>query len=124
MRVTTAFGIFNDQAQADQFEKDYGALSEFKKTGIKPSDSNSSLNVQISGDHYRYLSIQPVEYIHANKIPFIEGSVIKYVTRWREKGGIKDLEKAKHFIDLLIELELRSKNTETPAQTFSTEDKS
>lgn len=68
----------------------------------------SPLDVQISGDHYKSLTIQPVEYIHANQIPFIEGCVIKYVSRWRNKGGLKDLEKAKHFIDLLIELETRS----------------
>ena len=69
----------------------------------------SSLDKQISGSHYKELPIQPVEYIHANKIPFIEGSVIKYVTRWRNKGGLADLEKAKHFLDLLIELEQKDK---------------
>lgn len=62
---------------------------------------------QVAGSHYKDLKIQPIEYIHANGIPFAEGSVIKYVTRWRDKGGIKDLEKAKHFIELLIELETR-----------------
>jgi hypothetical protein len=65
----------------------------------------SPLDHQISGDHYKKLVIQPVQYIHANRIPFIEGSIIKYVTRWRDKGGVNDLEKARHFIDLLIELE-------------------
>ncbi|PHQ63258.1 MAG: hypothetical protein COC10_07160 [Sphingobium sp.] len=65
--------------------------------------------MQIGGGHYKKLVIQPVEYIHANQIPFIEGNVIKYVTRWRDKGGIADLEKAKHFIDLLLELEMRAK---------------
>ena len=65
----------------------------------------SALNTQVSGDHYKSLKIQPIEFIHANGIPFAEGSVIKYVTRWRAKGGIADLEKAKHFIELLIELE-------------------
>jgi hypothetical protein len=60
---------------------------------------------QEGGSHYKNLKIQPIEYIHANAIPFAEGSVIKYVTRWRDKGGIKDLEKARHFLDLLIELE-------------------
>lgn len=63
---------------------------------------------QVAGSHYKDLKIQPIEYIHANGIPFAEGSVIKYVTRWRDKGGIKDLEKAKHFIELLIELETRN----------------
>ncbi|EJN31910.1 DUF3310 domain-containing protein [Pseudomonas sp. GM78] len=65
----------------------------------------SALGKQVSGGHYKSLKIQPIEYIHANGIPFAEGSVIKYVTRWRDKGGIADLEKAKHFLELLIELE-------------------
>lgn len=68
----------------------------------------SALDVQVGGSHYKDLKIQPVEYIHANNIPFIEGSVIKYVTRWRNKNGIKDLEKAKHFLELLIEMESKS----------------
>lgn len=67
----------------------------------------TALDVQVGGEHYKALAIQPVEYMHANKIPFIEGNIIKYVTRWRDKGGIKDLEKAKHFIDLLIQLETK-----------------
>ena len=65
----------------------------------------SALEKQVGGNHYKDLPIQPIEYIHANGIPFAEGSVIKDVTRWRETGGIKDLEKAKHFLELLIELE-------------------
>ena len=68
----------------------------------------SALDVQVAGSHYKNLKIQPIEYIHANGIPFAEGNVIKYVSRWRTKGGIKDLEKAKHFIELLIELESRA----------------
>jgi len=71
----------------------------------------SALNVQVAGDHYKKLKIQPVEYIHANSIPFIEGCIIKYATRWKDKGGIKDLEKIKHFTDILIELESKG---ETP----------
>jgi hypothetical protein len=63
------------------------------------------LRVQHGGTHYKALKIQPVEYIHANGIGFMEGSVIKYVTRWRDKGGIQDLQKAKHFIEMLIDLE-------------------
>lgn len=65
----------------------------------------SALDVQVAGDHYKKQAIQPVQYIHANGIGFFEGNVIKYVTRWRDKGGIKDLEKAKHYIEMLIELE-------------------
>jgi hypothetical protein len=65
----------------------------------------SALDVQVDGNHYKNLKIQPVEYIHANNIPYIEGNIIKYITRWRDKNGVKDLEKVKHYVDLLIELE-------------------
>ena len=63
------------------------------------------LDIQIGGDHYKSFVIQPVEFIHANEIPFIEGNCIKYLCRWKQKGGVKDLEKVKHYVDLLIELE-------------------
>ena len=65
----------------------------------------SSLDVQIGGGHYKELAIQPVEYIHKNNLGFIEGCVVKYVTRWRDKGGLNDLRKAVHFLQILIELE-------------------
>ena len=67
--------------------------------------SNSALDTQVDGDHYTSMVIQPVDYIHANRIPFIEGNVIKYVSRWRNKNGPADLEKARHCIDILIEKE-------------------
>ena len=70
--------------------------------------SGTSLSTQVAGDHYRKLKIQPVEYIHANEIGYFEGNVIKYVTRWRDKNGVTDLQKAKHYIELLIELESRN----------------
>ena len=65
----------------------------------------SALTQQVAGSHYKELPIQPVEYIHANGLGYFEGNVVKYVTRWKSKGGIADLEKAKHYIELLIELE-------------------
>jgi hypothetical protein len=73
----------------------------------KPQEPESALDKQVSGGHYKALKIQPIEFLHANNIPFAEGCAIKYLCRWRDKGGIKDLEKAKHFIELLIELEER-----------------
>lgn len=67
----------------------------------------SALATQVDGSHYKKLKIQPIEYIHANGIGYMEGNVIKYVSRWKDKNGIKDLEKAKHYIELLIELETK-----------------
>lgn len=71
----------------------------------QPGKPESALEVQVGGSHYKDLAIQPVQYIHANGIGYFEGNVIKYVSRWRAKNGIKDLEKARHYIDLLIEME-------------------
>ena len=64
----------------------------------------SALDEQIGGSHYRAGGIQPVQYIEANGLGFLEGNVIKYVTRHRRKGGAEDLRKARHYIDLLLEL--------------------
>lgn len=75
--------------------------------GAKMDAGKTPLATQVGGNHYKGMKIQPVEYIHANGIGYFEGSVIKYVSRWRQKGGVADLEKAKHFIDLLLELEKR-----------------
>lgn len=60
-------------------------------------------DVQIGGDHYKGKGIQPIEFILSNDLGFIEGNVIKYIFRWKHKRGLEDLEKARHYIDLLIE---------------------
>jgi len=78
------------------------AMQQMLSRGV---NGTSALDIQVAGNHYKDLAIQPVEYIHANGIGYFEGNVIKYVSRWRAKNGIKDLEKAKHYIELLIELE-------------------
>ena len=67
--------------------------------------NESALDIQIDGSHYKNMAIQPIVYIYANQMPFIEGNIVKYVSRWKNKNGIKDLEKAKHLIDMLIEFE-------------------
>jgi hypothetical protein len=58
---------------------------------------------QVGGNHYLKYKIQPVEFIIKNNIGFVEGNIIKYILRFKEKGGAEDLKKAKHYIDLLIE---------------------
>lgn len=67
--------------------------------------NDSPLDHQVGGKHYKEMKIQPVEYIHANELPFIEGNIVKYITRWRSKGGIDDLRKVIHYAELLIKLE-------------------
>lgn len=68
------------------------------------------LNKQEGGSHYKDFAIQPVEFINKNGIPFIEGCVIKYLTRHRHKNGAEDIRKAIHFLELLIQLEYDEEN--------------
>jgi hypothetical protein len=64
----------------------------------------SRLDIQIGGDHYKDMVIQPAEFIEKNKIPFLEGCVIKRMCRHANKNGIEDLRKAIHEIELIIQL--------------------
>jgi hypothetical protein len=75
------------------------------KHGCIPVVSVSALDKQVSGNHYKDKGIQPIVYIHANNLGFCEGNVVKYVTRWKDKGGEADLRKAIHYLELLLELE-------------------
>jgi len=60
---------------------------------------------QIGGTHYKAKPMQPWDYIAANGLGYFEGNIVKYVSRWRDKGGVDDLRKARHYLDKLIELE-------------------
>jgi hypothetical protein len=62
-----------------------------------------SYKKQVGGSHYKKYQIQPVEFIIKNNIGFVEGNIIKYILRFKEKGGVQDLLKAKHYIELLID---------------------
>ncbi len=62
-----------------------------------------SYKKQVGGSHYKKYKIQPIEFIVKNNIGFVEGNVIKYILRFKDKGGVQDLLKAKHYIELLID---------------------
>ena len=79
----------------EMLEEEWAMLEQNTKANSK----------QVGGTHYADMKIQPFDFIHANGIPFAEGCAIKYLCRWRNKGGLQDLEKAKHFIELLIAAE-------------------
>ena len=63
----------------------------------------SAYKRQIGGSHYKDMVIQPSQFINKNKLLFAEGNAIKYICRHIHKGGKEDLEKAKHYIDMIIE---------------------
>ena len=60
---------------------------------------------QEGGSHYKDMAIQPVEYIVKNKLSFLEGNVVKYISRHHAKGGAEDVRKAIHYCRLILELE-------------------
>ena len=61
-------------------------------------------DVQVGGDHYKGKTIQPWDYIAAQNLGYFEGNIVKYVSRWKVKGGVDDLKKARHYLDKLIEI--------------------
>lgn len=88
----------------------FSEKSDFQCVHGMPFDSvcdecSNALNTQVGGNHYTKLKIQPMEYSMANNLDACQHTIIKYVTRFRDKNGIEDLEKAKHVINMLITFE-------------------
>lgn len=69
------------------------------------SEPRGSAARQVGGDHYTSMAIQPWEVIERNNMGFFEGSALSYIMRFRAKNGVQDLEKARHYLDKLIEME-------------------
>ena len=68
-------------------------------------------NGQVGCDHYKKCGIEPVEYIHANGLDFNEGSIVKYISRHRNKNGAEDIRKIKDYCDIILELDYGIKRT-------------
>ena len=80
-----------------------GSYSYYMRRSKEERDSNKP---QVGGQHYKRCKLQAVEYIQANGLDYLEGNVIKYITRHRTKGeGRKDIEKAIHYAQLILEME-------------------
>lgn len=69
----------------------------------------SALDIQSGGHHYKDMAIQPIEYIYGNGLGYLEGNVIKYVSRHDRKNGAEDIKKAIHYLELILELEYGEK---------------
>ena len=72
---------------------------------ISVGQNETALERQVGGSHYKHMPIQPIEYCQLNGLNAIESSVVKYVTRHRNKGGVKDIYKAIHMLELLKQIE-------------------
>jgi hypothetical protein len=83
----------------------YDLITLVKDGVTEVPDTPSALAAQVGGTHYKGFAIQPVEYIHANKLGFCEGNVVKYITRHAAKNGADDIRKVIHYCQLLLELQ-------------------
>lgn len=86
-------------------------LMNLRKRGSQSDLSSNPLSEQVGGSHYKTMKIQPIEFIQANDLGFCEGNIIKYTCRYKQKGGVEDLNKVIHYARLLIEqIEKEKKN--------------
>ena len=86
-------------------KKDFTPVTQEQAEHI--GGSVSALDKQVSGNHYKDCKIQPIEYIQANGLSYLEGNVIKYTTRHSKKNGKADIEKAIHYLELILEMEYK-----------------
>jgi hypothetical protein len=89
----------------------YAKLSEQEQERVESLKHQAQLakkpranEQQVGGAHYAIKAIQPWDFIIANNIGYLEGNIIKYISRWKDKGGIEDLKKAQHYLQKLIEV--------------------
>ena len=80
------------------------AREHLEKISIEAYEDIKASDKQVGGNHYKQYEIQPIEFITKNNIPYIEGNIIKYILRWRDKNGVEDLDKCIHYIELLKEI--------------------
>lgn len=71
--------------------------------GLRMTKPPSVFDKQFGGGHYKDFAIQPAEYIRKNNLGWYEGNVVKYISRYNKKGGLLDLEKARHYLEMIFE---------------------
>ena len=73
--------------------------------------TSKALHKQVSGTHYLYMEIQPADFINKNKLLFAEGNAIKYICRHSRKGGIEDIDKAIHYLEMIKQRDYGTKKS-------------
>ena len=95
-----AYRLSEQQSMEEAYDETHKEIRDSEYDG-------GALGTQISGNHYLGFKIQPVEFVNANDMDFLQGSVIKYISRHKLKGKQKDVEKAIHFCKLILELQYK-----------------
>ena len=92
----------HEQYMARKLKQDKEEYQERMK-GTHEFEYGKATDKQVGGSHYKDCAIQPVDYIVENKLDFLEGNVVKYITRHKTKGGIEDIRKVIHYAELILE---------------------
>ena len=92
----------HEQYMARKLKQDKEEYQERMK-GTHEYEYGKATDKQVGGSHYKDCAIQPVDYIVENNLDFLEGNVVKYITRHRTKGGIEDIKKVIHYAELILE---------------------
>ena len=93
-------------AKKDSREDPCKSCSEHETFGaFERAPTPAALDIQVGGAHYKSFKIQPVEYIHANGLDYLQGNVVKYVSRHKSKHGAEDVRKAIHYLELILQLQ-------------------
>lgn len=106
-----SLGVSFDEATKGLYESLSERASDHPFYQLQPAvtEIDSVFDKQVGGSHYKNLAIQPTEFILANKLDFAAGNAVKYICRYPLKGTpLQDLEKAKHYIEILIEREKKN----------------
>ena len=99
--------MFRTEEQQAQLERESKERHDRinKEFGEQLAKAASALDVQVGGNHYKDMPIQPIEFTHKNNLNFCQGNIIKYASRYKAKNGVEDLKKVKHYAELLAKLE-------------------
>tara|TARA_B100000530_G_scaffold313251_1_gene241452 strand:- start:23 stop:379 length:357 start_codon:yes stop_codon:yes gene_type:complete len=96
-----------DRGWSQESYRDYmkrrDAEEDVIRKGTYEYEYDNATSKQIGGDHYKNCAIQPIDYIVKNNLDFLEGNVVKYITRHKTKNGIEDIRKVIHYAELILE---------------------
>jgi hypothetical protein len=92
-----------DRGWSTESHEQYMARRRAEEEIISKEKSPKATDKQVGGNHYKGYAIQPIHFIMENNLNFCEGNILKYITRWKDKGGVQDLRKAQHYMNMLIE---------------------
>ena len=105
--ITSIDGIW--AGICDGYDTCYAKIEHLKPCNdpvdLNPYEEDNPLDKQEGGNHYKDCKIQPIEYITANNLDFMQGNIVKYATRHKNKNGAEDIKKIKHYCDLILKLQ-------------------